>query len=56
MTYEETLKTIEENQLKEKYEFTSCDDCIHKTEVYMEYCYQCSHYYACLFEKKELEK
>ena len=50
---EETLKVIKENQFKEKFKFTSCDDCIHKTEVYSLTCGECKHFYGCLFEKKE---
>jgi len=39
--------------LDEKYEYTSCEDCIHKTDVYALECGECRHFYPCLFEKKD---
>lgn len=45
-------KEIVEKRLEE-FEFTSCEDCIHKTEVYSLTCGECRHFYGCLFEKKE---
>ena len=29
-----------------------CEACKHKTEVYLESCYTCNHYYGSSFEKK----
>lgn len=37
----------------DKFKFISCEECVHKTDVYAEICIGCKHYYGCLFEKKE---
>lgn len=39
--------------LKDKYEFTSCEDCTHKTSIDIEYCYKCSHSHESLFKKRD---
>lgn len=49
---DELLELKKQNHLK-KFEFTSCEDCIHKTEVYALECGECRHFYGCLFEKRK---
>ena len=37
---------------KETDGYTSCENCVNKTDVYLEVCGMCKHYYGDYFEKK----
>lgn len=36
----------------DKHTFTSCEECINKTNVYNDECVFCRHFYGCKFERK----